>query len=96
MKIKDAAGDAAELDVTTLDEIIEVKASFSSVKEVQFDNLLNSNSNRFVNTNQKKVILFVDKPLTEATTSQASMINRIKDKGVTIVYTFEELGKILK
>ena len=95
--IKDDVGQvAAELDVTTLDEIIEVKASFSSVKEDQFSRLLNTTETRFANPYQKKVILYIDKPLSEATQGQINMINRIKGQGVTIVHSLEELGGVLK
>ncbi len=95
--IKDDVGQvAAELDVTTIDEIIEVKSSFSSVKEDQFVRLLNSAENRFVNPYRKKVILYIDKPLTDATQGQMNMINRIKRQGVTVVHSLEELGGILK
>jgi hypothetical protein len=85
-----------DLDISTLDEIIEVKASFSSVKEEQFAKLLDRNLSNFCNPYQKQVILYIDKPLGEATQAQTNMINRIKSQGVTVVYSLDELGGILK
>ena len=85
-----------DLDVSTIDEIIEVKASFSSVKEGQFAKLLDENLDNFCNPHQKKVILYIDKPVNEATQSQINMINRIKQQGVIVVNSLDELGQILK
>ncbi|WP_228452307.1 hypothetical protein [Chryseobacterium sp. c4a] len=85
-----------DIDVGTADEIIEVKASFSSVKETQFAKLLNKDLDNFCNPYNKKVILYIDKPLSDATPAQINMIDRIKQQGVTVVNSLEELGQILK
>ncbi len=85
-----------DLDVSTIDEIIEVKASFSPVKEGQFAKLLDKNLDNFCNPHQKKVILYIDKPISEATPAQINMINRIKQQGVVVVNSLDELGQILK
>ena len=85
-----------DIDVSTLDEIIEVKTSFSAVKENQFDKFLNSKLDNFCNPEQKKVILYIDKPMSEATNTQLNMINRIKQKNVIVVNSLDELGKIIK
>ncbi|MCC9019403.1 hypothetical protein [Flavobacterium lipolyticum] len=85
-----------DFDVATLDEIIEVKAAFSSVKEDQFTKLLDHTAPNFCNPTQKKVILYVEKPLIETTDAQIRIIERIKSQGVTFVNSLEELEKILK
>ena len=85
-----------DIDVSTLDEIIEVKTSFSAVKENQFDKFLNSKLDNFCNPEQKKVILYIDKPMSEATNTQLNMINRIKQKNVIVVNSLDELEKIIK
>ena len=85
-----------DLDVATFDEIIEVKATFNTVKEDQFIKLLDETSPNFCNPNKKKVILYVDEPLSEATEAQVRMINRIKSSKVIFVNSLEELEKNLK
>ncbi|MFK8301721.1 hypothetical protein ACI75Y_02310 [Capnocytophaga stomatis] len=85
-----------DLDISTLDEIIEVKDSFSAVKEKQFDKLLNSKLDNFCNPEQKKIILYIDRPMEKATKTQLDMIERIKKKNITIVNSIEELDEILK
>lgn len=85
-----------DLDVSTLDEIIEVKASFSAVKEKQLDKLLNNKLDNFCNPEQKRIVLYIDKPMEKATKAQLEMIERIKKKNVIVVNSLEELGKILK
>ena len=45
------------------------------MKENQFDKFLNSKLDNFCNPEQKKVILYIDKPMSEATNTQLNMIN---------------------
>ena len=66
------------------------------MKENQFDKFLNSKLDNFCNPEQKKVILYIDKPMYEATNTQLNMINRIKQKNVIVVNSLDELGKIIK
>ncbi|MGK7649348.1 hypothetical protein ACSQ7D_04935 [Capnocytophaga sp. G1920] len=66
------------------------------MKENQFDKFLNSKLDNFCNPEQKKVILYIDKPMSEATNTQLNMINGIKQKNVIIVNSLDELGKIIK
>ncbi|QLF50688.1 hypothetical protein HW278_08245 [Capnocytophaga sp. oral taxon 902] len=66
------------------------------MKENQFDKFLNSKLDNFCNPEQKKVILYIDKPMSEATNTQLNMINRIKQKNVIVVNSLDELGKIIK
>ena len=63
---------------------------------MQFDKFLNSKLDNFCNPEQKKVILYIDKPMSEATNTQLNMINGIKQKNVIIVNSLDELGKIIK
>lgn len=56
---------AGDLDVVTKDKIIEVKKSLKAVTDVeQFDKYVNVNHDGYFNHDQKKVILYIDKSLT--------------------------------
>ncbi|WP_228503512.1 hypothetical protein [Laceyella tengchongensis] len=89
---------AGDLDVVTKDEIIEVKASISAFKRKpdQFDKFTNVNNTDFFNSEQKKVILYVDKPLTNLHPNDQKILETIKSKGVTIVNSLDELKEVLK
>ncbi|MGF6352873.1 WXG100 family type VII secretion target [Paenibacillus sp. 4624] len=88
----EAAGD---LDVVTKNAIIEVKASIKAVKEDQFNKLMNVNHDFFLNPERKKVILYIDKPLTNLRLEHGKMLEEIKKQGVTIANSLEELKEVL-
>ncbi|WP_336686037.1 fibronectin type III domain-containing protein [Chryseobacterium bernardetii] len=96
-KIKRTTGnDAGDIDVSTLDELIEVKSSLSVVDEGQFNKYINSNDPDFLNPYNKKVILYIDAPLENLSPNQSLIIDNIKSKGVKIVNSLEELTNSLK
>ncbi|MDZ7933839.1 MAG: hypothetical protein U5M51_02460 [Emticicia sp.] len=86
-----------DLDAGTANAMIEVKAGFGSVKEDQLGKFLNSDHPSFCNPFNKKIILYIDEPLSNANQAQINMINRIKaqrgknGESITVVYTLTEL-----
>lgn len=89
----EAAGD---LDVVTKDAIIEVKASIKAVKEDQFNKFTDATHDLFFNPENKKVILYIDKPLSNLRPEHQAMLENIKSKGVTIVNSLEDLKGVIK
>lgn len=88
---------AGDLDVVTNDEIIEVKKSLKAVTDVeQFDKYINPNNANYFNPDQKKVILYIDKPLTNLHPNDVKKLEEIKSKGVIIVNSLDELKEVLK
>ncbi|MGE6257034.1 hypothetical protein ACQKCU_03830 [Heyndrickxia sporothermodurans] len=88
---------SGDLDVVTKDEIIEVKKSLKAVTDIgQFDKYININHPDFFNPNQKKVILYIDKLLTNLHPNDVKKLEAIKDKGVIIVNSLEELKEVIK
>jgi|GEM_PF-1053546 len=88
---------AGDLDVVTKDEIIEVKKSIKAITDVeQFDKYVNPNNGSYFNSDQKKVILYIDKPLTNLHPNDLKKLQEIKSKGVTIVNSLDELKEALK
>ncbi|MEC0123376.1 WXG100 family type VII secretion target [Paenibacillus pabuli] len=91
-KILKENGEAAgDLDVVTKSAIIEVKASIKAVKEDQFNKFMDKNHEFFFNPEQKQVILYIDKPLTNLRSEHVLMLERIEKQGVTVVNSLEEL-----
>ncbi|WP_225220936.1 PrsW family glutamic-type intramembrane protease [Bacillus norwichensis] len=87
-KTGEAAGD---LDVVTKDAIIEVKTSIKAVTEEQFAKFTDTASDLFFNHENKKVILYIDKPLNNLRPEHKTMLENIKSKGVTIVNSLDDL-----
>ncbi|MED0673652.1 hypothetical protein P4S95_26150 [Aneurinibacillus aneurinilyticus] len=88
---------AGDLDVVTKDEIIKVKKSLKAVTDVeQFDKYGNVNHDGYFNHDQKKVILYIDKSLTNLHPNDLKKLEAIKSKGVTIVDSIDELKGVLK
>lgn len=89
---------AGDLDVVTNNEIIEVKASLRAVKDDlrQFDKLTDPNDVNFFNSEGKNVILYIDKSLSNLSPKDSEKLSRIKEKGVTVVNSLEELKEVLK
>ncbi len=88
---------AGDLDVVTRDEIIEVKKSIKAITDIeQFDKYVNPNNGNYFNTDQKKVILYIDKPLTNLHPNDLKKLQEIKSKGITIVNSPKELKEALK
>ncbi|MCW3791094.1 WXG100 family type VII secretion target [Paenibacillus sp. LS1] len=88
---------AGDFDVVTKHEIIEVKKSLKAVTDVeQFDKYVNVKHQDFFNYDQKKVILYIDKPLTNPHPNDLIKLELIKSKGVTVVNSLDELKGVLK
>ncbi|MEO2211961.1 WXG100 family type VII secretion target [Paenibacillus amylolyticus] len=97
-KIQRADGNpAGDFDVVTKHEIIEVKKSLKAITDVeQFDKYVNVKHQDFFNYDQKKVILYIDKPLTNPHPNDLIKLELIKSKGVTVVNSLDELKEVLK
>lgn len=97
-KIQRADGNpAGDFDIVTKHEIIEVKKSLKAITDVeQFDKYVNVKHQDFFNYDQKKVILYIDKPLTNPHPNDLIKLELIKSKGVTIVNSLDELKGVLK
>ncbi|MGM1050426.1 MAG: WXG100 family type VII secretion target [Bacillota bacterium] len=94
--LKDNGEAAGDLDVVTKDAIIEVKASIKAVKEEQFNKFTDVTQDYFFNPDNKKVILYIDKPLSNLRPEHKTMVENIKSKGVIIVNSLEDLKEVLK
>ncbi|CAG7651984.1 PrsW family glutamic-type intramembrane protease [Paenibacillus allorhizosphaerae] len=94
--LKNTGEAAGDLDVVTKDAIIEVKASIKAVKEDQFNKFTDPNHDLFFNPENKKVILYIDKPLSNLRPEHQTMLENIKSKGVTIVNSLEDLKGVIK
>ncbi|MCP3805668.1 WXG100 family type VII secretion target [Paenibacillus sp. Lou8.1] len=87
---------AGDLDVVTKNELIEVKASIKAVKEGQLEKMTITTDKLYFNPEQKKVILYIDKPLGNLSQSNIEKLDNIKKLGVTVVNSLEELRKVVK
>ncbi|MEK3878893.1 hypothetical protein [Paenibacillus sp. FSL M7-0420] len=87
---------AGDLDVVTKDEMIEVKASLKAVKEGQLEKMKDATDEFYFNPEQKKVILYIDKPFGNLSPRDIQKIEQIKELGVTIVNSLDELGRVIK
>lgn len=85
------------MDVVTKDEIIEVKKSLKAVTDVeQFDKYIDKAHPDFLNPEQKRVILYIEKELTNLHPNDVKKIEAIKSKGIIIVNSLDELKEVLK
>ncbi|WP_106768378.1 WXG100 family type VII secretion target [Paenibacillus faecalis] len=82
---------AGDLDVVTKNAIIEVKASIKSVDAEQFLKMTNQNHPDFFNSENKKIILYIDKLLVNLRSEHEKMLEDIKSQGVTIVNSLDDL-----
>ena len=85
-----------DLDIETKTQIIEVKKSISAIKDEQIDRLINGKDKGFFNYEAKEVILYIDEPIPYTKPSVNNSINKIKDKGIIVVNSLEELEGVLK
>lgn len=77
-------------------QIIEVKKSAGAVKTDQIDRLVDTNNKEFYNYNKKEVVLYIDAPLENAGRIASEKIDYIRNKGVKVVNSLEELREVLK
>ncbi|PIH57829.1 WXG100 family type VII secretion target [Paenibacillus sp. LK1] len=87
---------AGDLDVVTKDVIIEVKASIKAVDSEQFLKMTQRDHPDFFNPENKKVVLYIDKPLNKLRDEHESMLKDIKSYGVTVVNSLEKLKEVIK
>ena len=87
---------AGDLDVVTKDVIIEVKASIKAVDSEQFLKMTQRDHPDFFNPENKKVVLYIDKPLNKLRDEHESMLKDIRSYGVTIVNSLEKLREVIK
>lgn len=93
-KVKTSSGETiGDIDCATINELIEVKKSISSVKVDQFDKYVNSADSKYFNVDNKKVILYIDEPIDM---SDINTMSKIKEKGVTIVNGLDELKGVIQ
>lgn len=96
MKVKRADKSiAGDIDVMTKNEFIEVKKSMAAweTKQDQVEKFAISTKDDFMNPHNKKVILYIDEPLSEL--DKAKILNTIPGN-VTLVNSTDELKAILK
>lgn len=86
---------AAEIDIETKTQIIEIKKSASSIELEQIEKYINPLDNNFINYSGKEVIIYIDKPLAGSKIPRYK-INFINSKGIKIVNSLEELSEVLK
>ncbi|WP_316633141.1 fibronectin type III domain-containing protein [uncultured Flavobacterium sp.] len=86
---------ATDIDIITSNEIIEVKNSMAvwEKKPNQVNRFVNSTLEDFVNPQNKKAILYIEKPLSDL--DKAKILNTIPNN-VTLVNSLTELKTILK
>ncbi|WP_240343132.1 hypothetical protein [Paenibacillus sp. ALJ109b] len=87
---------AGDFDVLTKDEIIEVKASAGALKVDQIEKYTNVDHKDFLNSENRKVIVYIEEPLINLAPEQLQKLNKIKDMGAIIVNSDEELRGVLK
>ncbi|MDQ0722534.1 WXG100 family type VII secretion target [Paenibacillus sp. W4I10] len=87
---------AGDLDVVTSKQIIEVKKSTAALDMEQIDKYINSGNAKFFNHDMKEVIVYIDKPIDLTNKYVKENIDSLKDSGVIVVNSLDELGGVLK
>ena len=85
-----------DIDVATETQWIEVKTSVREVDPNQIKKYAVFSDQKYINVNNKEVILYIDEPLGELTKQQVDALKEVEEMGVTIVNGLEELGKVVK
>ena len=76
--------------------LIEVKSSIASVKTSQFIKYVDSSDAQYINVLSKKVILYIDEPLVELNAINTQKLNELKEMGVEIVNSIDELKGVVE
>lgn len=87
---------AGDLDVVTNKQIIEVKKSTAALDMEQIDKYINPGNDKFFNHDMKEVIVYIDKPIDLSNKYVKENIDVLKESGVIVVNSLEELGGVLK
>ena len=85
-----------DIDCGMEDVLIEVKKSVSSVEEGQFEKYIDFDSSKYINVKNKKVVLYIDKPMENISAADHKKLQNIEKMGVTIVNGLEELKGVLE
>ncbi|MCK6077086.1 WXG100 family type VII secretion target [Paenibacillus silvae] len=85
-----------DLDAVTSKQIIEVKKSASAIKTDQIDRLIDPKHPQFFNYEGKEVIVYIDEAITTTNPQTLAKVNYLKEKGIIVVNSLEQLGKVLK
>lgn len=95
--VKNSSGvTIGDIDCATQNELIEVKSLISSVKVKQFEKYCNVNSIDYMNVENKSVILYIDDTIDYTNLSNVNKIEELKDMGVTVVNSLDELKGVIK
>lgn len=96
-KVKGPGGNLiGDIDVSTSEQLIEVKHSISSVKVEQMDKYINPYCDKFFNFGNKEVVLYVDEAIDMSNAYNVSKIEELRENGVIVVNGLDELGEVLK
>lgn len=87
---------AGDLDVVTSKQIIEVKKSTAALDMEQIDKYINSDNAKFLNHEMKEVIVYIDKPIDLTNKYVKENMDSLKNSGVIVVNSLDELGGVLK
>lgn len=83
------------LDVVTEDEIIAVFSSLRAITDIEwFDRFTDSTDERYLNAEQKQVILYFAK-FSEVCSNDQAKLKELQTKGFQIVSSLEELEEVL-
>ena len=99
-KVKSKTGqDFGNIDIGTGKQLIEAKASISSVDVEQFEKYINPYSDKYFNFNQREVILYIDEIIDVNNSKNAIKLSELKElesQGVIVVNGLDELDKVIK
>ena len=96
-KIRNATGNTiGDIDCATMNEIIEVKKSIASVKIEQLEKYINIENTNYFNVSNKTVILYIDDPVDLSNINNINKLNSIKEKGIIVVNSLEELKGVIQ
>ena len=91
VKYSSKAEEVGDIDCATDKVLIEIKSSISSVKIGQIEKYIDSSYEKYMNVLDKKVVVYVDKPMVNLNSIDANKLIRLKEMGVKIVNGLEEL-----
>uniref|UniRef100_UPI0025A58F3E RHS repeat-associated core domain-containing protein n=1 Tax=Enterocloster clostridioformis TaxID=1531 RepID=UPI0025A58F3E len=96
-KIKTVDGlTLGDIDISTSNQIIEVKSSIASVKMDQLLKYTDPTHSKYFNFGDKEVILYIDKAIDMSVPSNIKMIEQIENLGVKIVNGLDQLGGVIR
>jgi hypothetical protein len=96
-KIKSSSGNIlGDIDVSTENSLIEVKASIASAKEKQLYKYIDSSKDTYINIGNKQAILYIDEPIDMTNQNNVKLVEKIKDMGITVVNDINELKGMVK